>query len=393
MGLKQLFLKYRLKKKQQKIDEIASRYNPDLTEGSENALLSRSYISEQCERISISVAELEEARQEYDIVTNYLTDMQLLEDAQEEDKVKIQDVANSILTMQQTREDSLKHQKKISDAQYLYFERFKDEIPGAIRRLKDNEEYQSSLKRDLDILEGEKISWLQEKKHMEHELVWIKKFAVVLFLLFALVMVIAASLYFIDERDMSLTVLISLSITAAGSFALFIRRQNDELLIKQAIVNYNYAISLQNKVKIRYVSITNAVDYTKEYYHVKNTYDFSYQWEQYLEAAKEIERLERTNDDLVYFNGLLLRTLSPYRLYDPRIWTAQALALVEPKEMVELRHELIVRRQKLRARIEEQFQELESSKNEFDGLIQQNSTHQKELGKITLMLDRILERK
>ena len=159
------------------------------------------------------------------------------------------------------------------------------------------------------------------------------------------------------------------------------------------MVNYNYAINLQNKVKFKYISVTNAVDYAKEFYHVKNSYDFSFQWEQYLEAITEKDKLDKTNDDLSYFYGLLMRQLSVFHLYDRNIWEAQAIALVEPKEMVELKHELVERRQKLRARIETQFTELEHTKNEFTMMMKKNSLYDEELLNITKMLKRILERK
>ena len=44
--------------------------------------------------------------------------------------------------------------------------------------------------------------------------------------------------------------------------------------------------------------------------------------------------------------------MAKYRIKDPEIWVKQAAALVDPKEMVEIRHELIGRRQALRKQME-----------------------------------------
>ena len=44
--------------------------------------------------------------------------------------------------------------------------------------------------------------------------------------------------------------------------------------------------------------------------------------------------------------------LKQYNITEPRRWLNQALAIIEPKEMVEIRHELIVRRQSLRKRMD-----------------------------------------
>lgn len=381
------------RKQQQKIDDIAILYAPDELQGKQVGLLSKTFLSTQCDRIQHSVAELEEARHEYDIVTRYLTDIQTIDGISQEEKVKIKDIASNIITMKQSREASMKIQKKISDAQFVHFERIKEEIPTAMKHLKENEDYQNQLKRDLDILEGEKASWFHDKKHLEQELTWIKKLAILMFIVFAATIGVLGVVYITMEKDLSTILLIAVTTTAIGAFVLFIRRQNDEHLIKQAVVNYNYAIKLQNKVKYRYVSVTNAVEYAKEYYHVKNSYDFSYQWDQYLETIKEQDRLVKTNDDLSYFYDLLMRQLEEYHLYDQNIWETQAIALVEPKEMVEMRHELVIRRQKLRTRIETQFNDLENTKNEFLMMMDKNSLYDDELLKIIKMMERILERK
>ena len=48
----------------------------------------------------------------------------------------------------------------------------------------------------------------------------------------------------------------------------------------------------------------------------------------------------------------MVNNLAKYRIKDPEIWIRQAVALVDPKEMVEIRHELIGRRQALRRQME-----------------------------------------
>ena len=48
----------------------------------------------------------------------------------------------------------------------------------------------------------------------------------------------------------------------------------------------------------------------------------------------------------------LLQYLTRLRMYDTRVWLTHANALVDSREMVELKHELLTRRQKLRARME-----------------------------------------
>ncbi len=48
----------------------------------------------------------------------------------------------------------------------------------------------------------------------------------------------------------------------------------------------NRAILLQNKVKIKYVNITNVLDYNYSKYNIDNVYELEYMWEKYLEEKE-----------------------------------------------------------------------------------------------------------
>ena len=153
----------------------------------------------------------------------------------------------------------------------------------------------------------------------------------------------------------------------------------------------NRAISLENKVKIKYVNMENAVDYAKEKYHVRNAGEFKEQWEYYLEAVKEREKYQRTNEDLDYFKGRLVRILSQYKLYDAQVWVTQAAALVDKKEMVEVKHGLVNRRQKLRARIEYNLGVIRQQKAETERLLKGAEEMRPQAEQILDAIDRLSE--
>lgn len=140
---------------------------------------------------------------------------------------------------------------------------------------------------------------------------------------------------------------------------------NDRAEYRQSEANENRAIFLLNKVKIKFVNMTNAVDYACEKYHVRNSKELEYVWECYMEAVKQKEKFEQNSDDLSYFNNRIIRELSQYNLYDSRVWISQAGALIDHKEMVEITHNLVARRQKLRARIEYNTGVMKSQKEEI----------------------------
>ena len=134
--------------------------------------------------------------------------------------------------------------------------------------------------------------------------------------------------------------------TAVVICAIYLKMQGDVDEIAQAERRRNRAIVLQNKVKIKYVNMENAVEYAREKYHVNSAAEFKEQWEYIWKRIEGREKYQRTNDDLDYFKGRLVRMLRQYRLYDAQVWVTQAAALVDPKEMVEVKHGLIAPRRK-----------------------------------------------
>lgn len=129
-------------------------------------------------------------------------------------------------------------------------------------------------------------------------------------------------------------------------------------------MNRNHAISLENHVKIKYVNIKNAVDYTCEKYHARNSQELEYVFEQYQDEAREKEKFRKTSDDLDYYSKSLIQYLMRLRMYDARVWINHANAIVDSREMVELKHNLIERRQKLRVRMEYQIRAIADMKKE-----------------------------
>ena len=177
---------------------------------------------------------------------------------------------------------------------------------------------------------------------------------------------------------------------AAGSgFFIFVRYQNALTGIARAETNGNHAISLLNKTKIKYVNITNAVDYVCEKYHVKNARDLEYQWEQYLEEVRRKERYMRTNDDLGYYNKKLISLLEEYPLYDATAWVDQPLALVKANEMSEMKHNLLVRRQKLRGQIQYNANVVATERAEIDRLMALHPEYEEEIRGIVQSVDKL----
>ena len=129
--------------------------------------------------------------------------------------------------------------------------------------------------------------------------------------------------------------------------------------------------------------------YACEKYHVKNSYELNYIWEQYLNEVREREKFKKTNEDLEYFNDKLVRLLKRYRLYDAQVWLNQSSALVDKNEMVEVKHNLIVRRQKLRSRIEYNNKNIRERRAEIDNILKKQNINTPEIRGIIDSIDQL----
>jgi len=75
-------------------------------------------------------------------------------------------------------------------------------------------------------------------------------------------------------------------------------------------------------------------------------------WEKYQQEKEERSKNIENQEELNYYKKALIAVLKRYQLHDSDIWLHQIPALLNPKEMVEIRHGLIDRRQKLRVQME-----------------------------------------
>lgn len=322
------------------------------------------YVIDLCEQMIAASRELEDARSEYDLVTYYLTDIQIIEELTEAERAPILDCAMHVAKLDRERNEFLKTKRKLTETQFAQMQEEEDHLPGIIRRLRDNERYMDAVKKDLTYLEGQKLQWAILRNESVQAQKNLGRAARYLLVLTATVfaMILAGAWYFQFDRALPLTIAAFVAVLA-GTYVL-VRYQDAAKGIRRADVNRNHAISLENHVKIKFVNIKNAVDYTCEKYHTRNSQELEYVFEQYQDEAREKEKFRKTSDDLDYYSKSLVQYLTRLRMYDARVWINHANAIVDSREMVELKHNLIERRQKLRARMEYQIQIISDMKKE-----------------------------
>lgn len=387
------------KRKEEKRQEEAQKLQEAIESGISGYGISREeeedgkklqhYIIQSCEEIIESSKELEEEKAEYRIVTEYLNDIQMLEEMPDEDMNEIKAAAESVQKLDKLRDEYQNSQRHISDIQFVQMQQEENTIPDAIRKLQANEAYQNALKKDMNYLEGEKAEWYYNKLDLMHQQKILKVLSCILFAIFIMCTAVLLVIQLGYDADTRYAWMFVIFVAAISGFAIFVKMTSNQTEIKRSEVNMNHAIVLLNKTKFKYVNITNAVDYAREKYHVKNSYELNYMWEQYLNEVKEREKFRQMNEDFEYFSNKLVRQLKKYRLYDSYVWSNQSSALVEQKEMVEVKHNLLVRRQKLRSRIEYTTNNMKERRQEISNLLQKHHLYTPEIKEIIDSIDQL----
>lgn len=359
------FFKRRKKEKslEKKFDELSE---PMLAEEDRNhPHRVENYVIERLEQMVETTKEIEDEKAEYRVVTSYLNDIQIIEGLPEEKRKTVNEIAQNIVSLNQTRYELMNSEKKIADVQFSQMQQEETEMPNAIKRLRSNETYLEIIKRDMKYLEREKAEWQINKEILTDNQKKMQKLMYIHMGLAVTIAVLFIIFQIIFQTDMKLAWMLLVFGAVVGICVPYLKNLNDRAEYRQSEANENRAIFLLNKVKIKFVNMTNAVDYACEKYHVRNSKELEYVWECYMEAVKQKEKFEQNSDDLSYFNNRIIRELSQYNLYDSRVWISQAGALIDHKEMVEITHNLVARRQKLRARIEYNTGVMKSQKEEI----------------------------
>lgn len=341
------------------------------------------YAIERLEQIIEATREIEEEKAEYRVVTAYLNDIHTIGGLPEKEREAITDVAQNIVNLDKARQEFLHAEKKISDVQYTTIQQEEASVPNIIKRLKANETYQETLDKDMKYLIRERDEWLfykeellSDEKKMQNGIRLVTGLGISTAILMLIYQIVT-------ENSMQLAWTIFLFVMVASICTLSIKIMNAQRDYKRATRNADRAIQLLNTVKLKYVSVTNAIDYCREKFQVNSAGEFNRIWEAYLDAVKQREKFEINNDDLRYYNSRLVRMLSEYKLYDAKVWIPQALALVDHNEMVEVTHRLNERRQKIRGRIEKSTEVIKSNMEDVEKLMKDLSpevaSHVKEI--------------
>ena len=310
------------------------------------------YIKDNCELIMESNRQIEEAKVEYQAVTSYLTDMQKIDMIPLEQRGNMEDAARNIYNLTKERNKLQKRNSILSDRQYRLFERYELQIPKELPSIRDNEKYQIAISQDIAHLEKEREALDEEQEDIIGKQAFLKGIATTTSIIVVILFALFAFLSSYYDANFTIPFLMTVLMGMASAFYIFFEsRKNisDDRLVK---MKQNRQIMLMNKVKIKAVNNRNYLDYSYNKYMIENSEQLKLYWDEYTRLKEEARRYQKNTDLLEFYNNELIHELKKFNISDAEIWIFQTTAILNNKEMVEVRHRLNVRRQKLRERID-----------------------------------------
>lgn len=310
------------------------------------------YVRNCLEKMADATKELENLNFEYNMVTSYLKDMEEIEALPPEESEQLKDCARRVALLQDRKTDFMGRPRRITDEKYRMIERIEDEVDEGVTKITEAEGYQELIRKDLNRLDGERHAYLYRKNEVMRLISDTRGMALICVTALGLCVLLLLFLQYFLEMDTRLGYLLTAGAAAVMLTLIYVRHMDAKRELKRVETGINRIILLQNKVKIRYVNNTNLLEYLYMKYGVSSAKELTQLWENYRIEKEEREKFRRAELDLDYSEQELLQILKCYQVQDPAIWLHQTEAILESREMVEIRHNLIIRRQSLRRRMD-----------------------------------------
>ena len=377
------------KKKEEELDEAFDRVFREIREidDYDNPKRLNHYILDSCEHIIATTKDLKRQQNEYRTLTKYLKDIQAFSIMPRGDHEYLVKVVRQILSLRKSKEDYRTSDPLLSDEEFDRMQQYEDDIPDAIERFKQHEEYQSSIEKDLKYIEAEKDRLSIEYDGISHGREFIKLFSIIV--LFAIAALLVVSFLLGQSYDNRLLLIVVFVLGALMAGMLIYSMNLNRASRRKTVRKLNDSIGLLNVERMKYVQVEKAIRYLQERYSVTTSYELSYLWERYQIELERQDKYQKDNDDLERYYRMLEEALDKLSLNDARVWTRRLPALINPEEMEAMRVKLVKRRAALREQIKENTASIKRERDDIDQLMREHNYYVPEIMEILTTVDTI----
>ncbi|MCQ2543831.1 MAG: hypothetical protein MJ126_06690 [Lachnospiraceae bacterium] len=327
------------------------------------------YLSTSFMQMKEISSDIDNLRAEYNVVTQYLNDCDEVDRLPESIRYQVEDLVEEIIKIKNDKEKSFVEKPLIDDLMFDKMDRISDEMPEAYDKLKNAEDFQKLIKSDLKKVEGEKQAYYYRRGEIQGIKNNLKGILIIATVAAVICLITLMILGLAFDMNVKIGFLLTVTIVIAVYCGLFLKVNDfkrESVKLDKTIIKI---IQLQNSVKIRLVNNTNLLDYYYMKYDVYSSAELKENFEAYEKERDRRENYDKASKALPLAKRELLVALKNLPLKDPMMWVHTPEALIDKSERVELRHDLITRRQKLRAQIDENTANAENINNELKEMI------------------------
>lgn len=339
------------------------------------------FVKSCVEQMKTGSAKLDELSVEYNVVTAYLKDIEEIEALPEEEAGEVRQAAKKIQLYEGAQKEYELKKDRLTEKQFMQMEKYEAQMPKPYQDIKEAEEYRELIRKDMSRLEGERHAYLYRKGELYQDIANIKGMVFICVMAFCVCMVMLLLLQFGFDMDTQIGYLITIAVGAITLTVLYVKYLDYTTQLTKAEKGMNKIILLKNTVNIRYVNNTNLLEYLYMKYNVSSGKELLTIWEKYQQEKEERAKHIQNKEELDYYRRKLISILRRFQLHDPDIWIHQTKALLDRKEMVEIRHHLVDRRQKLREQMEYNKQLATQAQKELKSVIENYPQYKNEIMK------------
>ena len=342
----------------------------------------RRYIESLLQQVSDASAAVDEGNSEYRTINSYLKDIEELEFIHGEDKKNLLEYARAIVHLSVDRERYEERKNRMSDEDYDRMERLENDADEGARKLKEAEDYQQLIRGDLKKLEGEKQACLFRKSEADATMNNLRGMAQITLIAIITCVIILVIMQFGFSMNTQVGFFLTAGVGAIALTAVYMSYLDAKKEKVRSSRSLNKVILLQNRVKIRYVNNTNLLEYLYMKFGISSATELENLRSKYEEEKEEREKIRENMKELTYSQEQLVRILRSYKLFVFMIWLHQAGAIIDPKEMVEVRHALIQRRQLVRRQLDFNSENASAAQEQIRSIVAEYPEYAKEILKM-----------
>ena len=338
-----------------------SRSSLDLSD----AYLREQYVISCLEQLKEAEGEIDQINSEYASVTAQLTDMEEIEGLKGEKRDELCAIAKNIHDYRLAHDKFVLNPGNMTESEFDRLEALGDETPDGIKKISKEEEYKAKVKSDLNRIDREKTAYTFRRAEVSRNLENMRGISMIAIVAAAVLMVILLLLQLLLSLDVSIGYYIGVIAVALTETIVYLKYTDYSREKRKIESTVNELILLENKVKIRYVNNKNLLDYLYTKYGVESSKELKELYEKFLKEREDRRAFEKNEALYAEEIARLSKRLKTLNILNPEIWLHQSDAIYDKREMVEIRHRLIGRRQKLRKQLEYNEQVALEASNEI----------------------------